>query len=111
MGDPGREGLRRNTEGQGEIVSAFQEGPRVSVPLTESKLAKINAFRERVGRPALKTSPGLRFCRKARTGRVFGVQGAIALVYVPVCCFCCIGHGFIVLPARRVAGGKRGGVF
>lgn len=58
----GVRGLRRKTEGQGEMVSAFQDEIRgFGFPLTESELVKINAFRQRVGRPALKTSPGLRF--------------------------------------------------
>lgn len=58
----GVRGLRKKTEGQGEMVSAFQDEIRgFGFPMTDTELARVNLFRASVGRPALETSPGMRF--------------------------------------------------
>lgn len=58
----GVSGLRKKTEGPGEMVSAFQDEIRgFGFPLTQLELERVNLFRQRFKRPALKTSPGLRF--------------------------------------------------
>lgn len=68
----GVRGLRKKTEGQGEMVSAFQcETRGFGFPLTEAELVKINEFRERHGRPALRTSPGLRFMQHGKNREGF----------------------------------------
>ena len=58
----GVRGLRKKTDGPGEIVSAFQDEKRgFRLPLSEDELAAVNEFRQREGRTALQATPGTRF--------------------------------------------------
>ena len=58
----GVRGLRKKSEGPGEMVSAFQDEIRgFGLPLSEEDLAKVNAFRQKEGRPPLDATPGMRF--------------------------------------------------
>lgn len=60
----GVRGLRKKTEGRGEMVPAFQDEQRgFGLELSQEELHKVNAFRARQNpsRPPLKASPGLRF--------------------------------------------------
>lgn len=58
----GVRGLRKTSEGPGEMVSAFQDEKRgFGLPLSEEELARVNLFRQGEGRPPLKETPGLRF--------------------------------------------------
>ena len=58
----GVRGLRKKSEDPGEMVSAFQDEIRgFGLPLSEENLAKVNAFREKEGRPLLDVTPGMRF--------------------------------------------------
>lgn len=58
----GVRGLRKKSEGPGEMVSAFQDEKRgFGLTLSEDELARVNAFRETKGRPPLKETPGTRF--------------------------------------------------
>ena len=60
----GVRGLRKKSEGPGEMVSAFQDEKRgFGLPLSEDELARVNEFRETKGRPPLKDTPGTRFLR------------------------------------------------
>lgn len=58
----GVRGLRKKTEGAGEMVSAFQDEKRgFGLPLSVGELATVNSNREGEGRPALEDTPGWRF--------------------------------------------------
>ena len=55
-------GLSEKTDGQGEMVSPFQNKERGFVlPLSVDELAAVNEFRQREGRTALKATLGTRF--------------------------------------------------
>ena len=55
-------GLRKKTEGPGEMVSAFQDERRgFGIPLSGDDLVTVNELRRLEGRPELKESPGTRF--------------------------------------------------
>ena len=50
----GVRGLRKKTEGPGEMVSAFQDEQRgFGIPLSANDLVTVNALRSREGRPDL----------------------------------------------------------
>ncbi|CAB1104406.1 unnamed protein product [Ectocarpus sp. CCAP 1310/34] len=58
----GVRGLRKKTEGPGEMVSAFQdERHGFGLPLTDDVLQAVNARRKEKGKEVLTRSPGLRF--------------------------------------------------
>ena len=58
----GVRGLRKKSEGPGEMVSAFQDEKRgFGLPLTADELARVNEKRKVAGRAPLETTPGLRF--------------------------------------------------
>ena len=58
----GARGLRKKTDGPGEMVSAFQDEERgFGLPLSEDELTAVNEFRQREGRAALEATPGTRF--------------------------------------------------
>ena len=58
----GVRGLRKKSEGPGEMVSAFQDETRgFGLPLSVEELARVNDTRRGKGRPPLKESPGTRF--------------------------------------------------
>ena len=58
----GVRGLRRKTEGPGEMVSAWQDEQRgFGLVVTKEELKEVNEFREQRGRRPLKESPGTRF--------------------------------------------------
>ncbi|CAM9642953.1 unnamed protein product, partial [Sphacelaria rigidula] len=58
----GVRGLRKKSEGPGEMVSAFQDEKRgFGLPLSADELARVNERRQREGRTPLDESPGLRF--------------------------------------------------
>jgi len=58
----GVRGLRKKTEGPGEMVSAFQDEIRgFGLPLSEGELAEVNRRRRKESLPTLGTTPGLRF--------------------------------------------------
>ena len=55
-------GLRKKTEGPGEMMSAFQDERRgFGIPLSGDDLVTVNELRRLEGRPELKESPGTRF--------------------------------------------------
>ncbi|CAM9804140.1 unnamed protein product [Sphacelaria rigidula] len=57
----GVRGLRKKTEGAGEMISAFQDETRgFGLPLTKDELERVNKFREERGRPALQRTSGSR---------------------------------------------------
>ncbi|CAM9359628.1 unnamed protein product [Sphacelaria rigidula] len=54
-------GLRKKTEGPGEMISAFQDERRgFGLPVSTDELQRVNHFRHERGRPALKRTPGTR---------------------------------------------------
>lgn len=58
----GVRGLRKKTDGPGEMVSGFKDELRgFGHPLTPAELVTLNAFRKARGRPPLTTSPCVRF--------------------------------------------------
>lgn len=58
----GVRGLRKKTEGPGEMVSAFQDERRgFGLPLSEEELKRVNLHRQELGRSELDKSPGTRF--------------------------------------------------
>ena len=58
----GVRGLRKKTEGPGEMVSAWQDGRYgFGVPMTAELLAEFNAWRKERGKEPLERSPGLEF--------------------------------------------------
>lgn len=58
----GVRGLRKKTDGPGEMVSGFKDELRgFGHPLTHDELQILNAFRKARGRKALSTSPAVRF--------------------------------------------------
>ncbi|CAM9757798.1 unnamed protein product [Sphacelaria rigidula] len=57
----GVRGLRKKTEGAGDMISAFQDETRgFGLPLTKDELERVNKFREERGRPAPQRTPGTR---------------------------------------------------
>ena len=67
----GVRGVRKKTEGPGEMVSAMQDEIRgFGFPLTAAELERVNEFRKKRGRAALDASPGVRFLNygKGRDG-------------------------------------------
>ncbi|CAM9684764.1 unnamed protein product [Sphacelaria rigidula] len=57
----GVRGLRKKTEGSGELISAFQDERRgFGLPVLEDELQRVDQFRHERGRPALKRTPGTR---------------------------------------------------
>ena len=58
----GIRGLRKKTDGPGEMVSGFKDEIRgFGHPMTPEELAAVNAFRDLNGRPPLIGSPAVRF--------------------------------------------------
>ena len=58
----GIRGLRKKTDGPGEMVSGFKDEIRgFGHPITPEELAAVNAFRDLNGRPPLIGSPAVRF--------------------------------------------------
>ncbi|KAL1530848.1 hypothetical protein AB1Y20_001743 [Prymnesium parvum] len=58
----GVRGLRKKTDGPGEMVSGFKDELRgFGHPLTEDELLVVNCYREALGKQPLKGSPGVRF--------------------------------------------------
>lgn len=58
----GVRGLRKKTDGPGEMVSGFKDEVRgFGHPLSHEELELVNAFRKARGRKALSTSPAVRF--------------------------------------------------
>lgn len=58
----GVRGLRKKTDGPGEMVSGFKDEIRgFGHPLSNDELSLLNAFRKARGRAALETSPSVRF--------------------------------------------------
>ena len=56
----GVRGLRKKSDGPGEMVSAFQDEKRgFGLPLSPDELARVNENRQRAGRVPLETTPGL----------------------------------------------------
>ena len=55
----GLRGLRKKSEGPGEMVSAFQDDKRgFGLPLTADELARVNEKRKAGGRAPMETTPG-----------------------------------------------------
>ena len=64
----GVRGLREKTDGQGEMVSPFQNKEcGFGLPLFEDELAAVNKFRQREGRTALEATLGTRFLLPIRS--------------------------------------------
>ena len=58
----GMQGLRKKTDGPGEMVYGFQDEIRgFGFPMTPEELTRVNASEVRAGKPELKESPGIRF--------------------------------------------------
>ena len=58
----GVRGLRKKTDGPGEMVFAFQDEEHgFGLPLSEDELATVNDFRQCEGRAALEATLGMRF--------------------------------------------------
>ena len=58
----GVRGLRKKSEGPGEMFSAFQDEKRgFGIPLSADELARVNEARRQAGRAPLDATPGLRF--------------------------------------------------
>ena len=67
----GVRGLRKKTEGPGDMVSAMQDEIRgFGFPMNGDELKRVNDFRKKRGRAELDTSPGVRFLNygKGRDG-------------------------------------------
>lgn len=68
----GVRGLRKKTEGPGEMVSAFQDEKRgFGLLLSADELARVNKNRRRAGRAPLETTPGLRFLLPGKNSEGF----------------------------------------
>jgi hypothetical protein len=76
----GIRGLRKKTDGPGEMVCAFQDRHLgFGFPMTEAQMQFVNEFREQCGKIALDRSPGIRFLEyrnmENKAGTATGKEG------------------------------------